>query len=115
MASRRVSPPDAEPPRRRAATTPEGRERQLINLAVDLAERQLRDGSASAQVISHYLKAGSTREFLEQRRIEMDVELMEAKKQVMAQGDRMEALYEDAIKAMRTYKGETIVDEPGQD
>lgn len=114
MAARRVNAQEPEPVSRRAATTPEARENQLVNLAVDLAERQLRDGSASAQVISHYLKAGSTREYLEKQRIAMDVELMEAKREQMASMARIEELYENAIGAMRSYQGGHVVSE-GQD
>lgn len=105
MAARRGSASDSEPARHRAASTPEGRENQLINLAVDLAERQLRDGTASAQVISHYLKAGSSREYLEQRRLEMDVELQKAKVDQIASVARSEELMERAIEAMTMYKG----------
>lgn len=40
------------PPRKmRPALTPEARENQLAALAVDLAERQLREGTASSQVM----------------------------------------------------------------
>lgn len=110
MPARRISGSNPERSERRVATTPEARENQLVNLAVDLAERQLRDGTASAQVISHYLKAGSTREYLEQQRIAMDVQLMEAKKEQMASAARMEELYEQAIASMRTYQGQQTVD-----
>lgn len=113
MAERKTSTPKSELTPRRAATTPEGREKQLVNLAVDLAEQQLRDGSASAQVISHYLKAGSSREFLEQQRLAMEVQLMESKRKQMASAERMEELYEQAIDAMRRYQGHPVV-EPGQ-
>jgi hypothetical protein len=87
------------------ASTPEGRENQLVNLAVDLAERQLREGTASAQVLSHYLKAGSSREYLEKQRLGMEVELMKAKQEQMASVARIEVLYSDAIGAMRAYQG----------
>lgn len=105
MVTRRVNAPQPEPSRRRAATTPEGREKQLIGLAVDLAERQLRDGTASAQVISHYLKASSSRERLEQERLAMEVELLEAKRNSMAEASKIVELYEEATRAMRGYQG----------
>ena len=106
MAVRRTSGSDPEPTPHRAATTPQGRENQLINLAVDLAERQLREGTASAQVISHYLKAGSSREYLEKERLAMDVELQKAKIEQMATVARVEDLYNDAIAVMRNYQGD---------
>lgn len=90
---------------RRPASTPEGRESQLVGLAVDLAEKQLVDGTASAQVISHYIKLGSTRERLEQDRLRQENELLKAKVEQLASTKRIEELYEDALNAMRTYAG----------
>ena len=107
MVERRVTKKSSDS-KSRASTTPEGRENQLISLAVDLAEKQLRDGTASAQVIGHYLKAGSTKEYLERKRLEMDVELMKAKREQMAAVTRVEELYENAIRSMRGYQGESL-------
>jgi hypothetical protein len=106
MAARRVSKDDDPKSRRPPATTPEGRENQLIAAAVDLAEKQIRDGTASAQVISHFLKLGSSREKLEQLRIANEIELMEAKKEQLASQARVEELYKGAITAMRSYAGQ---------
>lgn len=92
-------------PRGKPATTPEARENQLINLAVDLAEEQIRNGTASAQVISHYLKLGSSREKLEQAKLEKENELLEAKRELMKSAERIEELYSEAIRAMRSYAG----------
>lgn len=91
--------------RRPPATTPEGRENQLISLAVDLAEKQLADGSASSQVINHYLKLGSSREKLEQERLARENELLEAKAEALASAQRVEELYMQALGAMRSYAG----------
>lgn len=91
---------------RRPATTPEGREHQLVSLAVNLAEKQLIEGTASAQVISHYLKLGSTREQLEQERLGRENQLLTAKVEQMASSKRIEELYESALNAMRTYSGQ---------
>jgi hypothetical protein len=90
----------------RPATTVEGRENQLISMAVDLAEKQIREGTASAQVISHYLKLGSTRERLEQDRLARENELLTAKVEQLASAKRVEELFEDALNAMRSYKGQ---------
>lgn len=90
----------------RPAKTPEGREQQLVGLAVELAERQLRDGTASAQVISHYLKMGSSREEIEQQKIRHDIEMQEARIEHMRSQSRMEELYSEAINAMRIYAGQ---------
>lgn len=91
---------------RRPATTPEGRESQLVNYAVELAEKQLQEGTASAQVISHYLKLGSTRETLEQERLKNENELLRAKVEQLASGARIEALYGEALAAMKSYAGQ---------
>lgn len=113
MVSRRVTDKKDLPVRRPPATTPEARENQLIASAVDLAERQLMDGTASAQVITHYLKLGSSRERLEQERLSEDIELQKAKREMMASAARVEELYGAAISAMRAYAGEKPLDVEG--
>lgn len=85
------------------ATTPEARENQLIALAIDLAEQQLIDGTASAQVITHYLKLGSTKERLEKEIMEKQKELMQAKTEAIQSAKRVEELYANAINAFQTY------------
>ena len=105
MATQR-KPERSARPRRPPATTPEARENQLINLAIDLAERQLQQGTASSQMISHYLKLGSTREKLEQERLARENELLKAKVEALASAKRMEELYESALDAMRSYAGQ---------
>lgn len=92
--------------RRPPATTPEGRENQLIALAVDRAEQQIRDGTASAQVLSHFLKLGSTREQLEQERLRHENLLMVAKREQLEGAKVVEELYKSALDAMRTYSGQ---------
>jgi hypothetical protein len=91
--------------RRRPATTPEMREMQLADAAYDLAEEQISAGTASSQVITHFLKAGSMRERLEQQRMQHEIELMEVKKEQLGQQARLEELYVGAIEAMRGYSG----------
>jgi len=105
MATRRIPDKPAKI-RRPPATTPEGRENQLIALAVDLTEKQLAEGTASSQIISHYLKLGSTREKLEQERLAQENELLRAKIEAMASVKRVEELYETALNAMRSYAGQ---------
>lgn len=93
-------------PRRPPATTLEARQNQLVAAAVDLAEKQILEGTASSQVITHYLKLGTTREQLEQQKIAQENELLRAKVEAMASAKRVEELYEDALKAMRAYSGQ---------
>jgi len=106
MPGRQRSEPESTTSRRRPATTPEGRENQMIDLAIQLAEKQMREGTASAQVISHFLKLGSSRETLEQERIARENELLEAKAEAMASHKRIEELYQEALNAMQSYSGQ---------
>ena len=87
------------------AKSVEERENQMISLAVDRAERQLRDGTASSQVICHYLKLGSTKERLEREIMEEHKELLQAKTEMMNSAKRVEELYSKALDAMRAYSG----------
>lgn len=89
----------------RPALSPEARENQLVSLAVDLAEQQLAEGTASSQVITHYLKLGSTKEKLEKEILEKKKELMDAQTQSLQSSKRIEELYSNALEAMRNYSG----------
>lgn len=91
--------------RRPPGTTPEARENQLISLAVDLAEKQLEEGTASSQVITHYLKLGSTREKIEKDILEKQRDLIQAKTEAIQSAKRVEELYKNALDAMRSYSG----------
>lgn len=85
--------------------TPEARENQLIALATDLAEQQLRDGTASSQVISHFLKLGSTRAELEKEKLRSENELAKAKAENLRAQERQDEMFQKAIEAMRVYQG----------
>lgn len=103
---------DATPrKRRRKATTPEGRENQLISLAYDVAEQQLLDGTASAMVITHWLKLGTTKSKLEEEKLRKENLLLEARAQAIESQKTTEALYKEALAAMRSYQGQ----EPEED
>ena len=91
---------------RAPAKTLEARENQLISLAVDLAEKQLSEGTASSQVITHYLKLGSTTERLERERLKQENELLKAKTDSLHSAKKVEELYINALNAMRSYSGQ---------
>lgn len=91
--------------RRPPATTPESRENQLISMAVDLAERQLADGTASSQVISHFLKRSSAKEKIEQDILKAELELIQAKTKAIKDAKDMKEMYTTALNAMKTYSG----------
>lgn len=94
-----------ELPPRRPALTPEARENQMISLAFDAAERQLMDGTASAQVITHFLKLATVREQKELEKIELEKQLLEAKKGAIESEQHASELFDEAIKAFSTYSG----------
>ena len=89
----------------RPALTPEARENQMISYAVDLAEKQLREGTASSQLITHYLKLATERERLEREKIRQEIELQKAKTKALASDEEIKLMYADAIKAMQKYSG----------
>ena len=95
----------------RPALTPEARENQLIYLATDLAEKQLREGTASSQVITHYLKLGSTKEKLEREKLEEENKLLRAKTENLQSQKNVEEVYLKAIEAMKRYSGNGDVDD----
>lgn len=113
MASKIKGNSPERPPRRRA-TTPEARENQVIAAAVDLAEKQLLEGTASSQVITYYLKLGSSRERLEQERLRQENALLAAKAEMLASQKNMEKVYEEALIAMSSYSGREM-DSPQDD
>lgn len=90
----------------RPALNPDARENQLISLAVDLAEKQLMEGTASSQVITHYLKLGSSKERLELEKQKKEIALLEAKVDTLQSAKRVEELYSEALNAMRNYSGQ---------
>lgn len=89
----------------RPALTPEARENQMISLAVDLAEKQLIEGTASSQVITHYLKLGTMNHKLELEKLEKENALLKAKTESLQSAQHIEELYANAIKAMQSYSG----------
>lgn len=90
---------------RRRAMTPEARENQLIDLAVDLAEKQLAEGTASPMVIAHYIKMGSTKERLEREKLRRENEHLRAKTESLQSAKHLEEVYQEAIAAFRDYRG----------
>ena len=98
-------PNDTKKSKRRPASTPEGRENQLIALAYDAAEERIRNGTASSAEIVHFLKLGSSKERLEQEDKRKDIELKTAKTEALQSMKKSEELFAGAIKAMRTYSG----------
>ena len=87
------------------AATPEERENQLISLAFDRAEQQLRDGTASSQVITHFLKLGTVKNEIELEKMRRENELLAAKTSAIESAENVEKIYADALKAIQQYRG----------
>lgn len=87
----------------RPQASPENREQQMIGLAVNLAEKQLRDGTASPSVINHYLKLGSTRENIEREMIEKQSKLLDAKVESIINASKGAQSNEELLEALRSY------------
>ena len=107
---RRKRNPIAEPDMsvERRSSTPlsqEARENNIISLAMDLAEQRLRDGTASAQEVTYWLRYGSQRDKLEREMMEAKNELLKAKADAIKAAEKSELLYAEAIKAFRLYEG----------
>lgn len=96
--------------RTRPALSPEARENQMIAAAVDLAEKQLREGTASSQVITHFLKLGSSKEKLEREKLKQENELIRAKVESLQSAQRSEEIYMKALQAMKSYSGQDDTD-----
>ena len=94
---------EAKPIRR--AIDPESRENQMIAMAINLAEKQLREGTASSQVICHYLKLGTMEKKLEMEKLQRENELLKAKTDALESMKNTEELYAEAIAAMKSYSG----------
>lgn len=117
---RRKKNPIAEPdmPVERRSSTPlsqEARENMIISLAFDLAEQRLRDGTATGQEVTYWLRYGSQRDKLEREMMEQKAELLKAKTDAIKAAEKTELLYADAIRAFRTYAGEGDDEEYDED
>ena len=85
------------------ALTPAGREARMVAYAMDLAEEQLRNGTASSQVITHFLKLGTETAKLELERLQNENALLRAKTENIKSAKESGELYANAIEAMRRY------------
>lgn len=87
------------------ATTPEEREKQLINLAENESERLMREHRAPASLLIHYLKLGCTREQVELEKIRQETELTKAKVKTTETAEQLQSMTRSAMDAFRAYSG----------
>lgn len=111
LLKKRKENPVSTPIKRRPARTTEEQENRMVSYAMDLAEKQLIEGTASSQVITHFLKLGSSKEKLEKEILEKQKELIAAKTESMHSAKRIEELYQQAMSALRGYQGYSGADD----
>ena len=106
MTERRTNKPEPMTRARRApARTPEGREAKITSAIYDLVEEQIRDKTVSSQVMTHFLKASTERDRLEREKLKLEAELLRKRAETIESAARIEVLYDEAIKALKTYQG----------
>lgn len=93
------------------AMTPEDQEDQLISLAVDLAIKRLREGTASNQLVSELIKLGTTKERLAKEKLQRENEMLRAKTEALEASKTSGEKYAAALKAFRSYSGYSEVDD----
>lgn len=99
--------PEPLPP---PATTLEGREEQLIAAAMDLVERRIHEGTASAQETVHFLKLGSVRNQLEQDKLRSENEVLKTRVKEAESRQGSEAMLARALAAFRGYSGQDPIE-----
>lgn len=108
MRKAKAEEPKKDLPPSRPTLSPEAQENRLISLAYDAAEKQLREGTASSQVITHFLKLGSSKERLEKEILAEQKKLIKAKTDTLESSQRIEEMYKDAMAAMKSYGSHTF-------
>lgn len=88
------------------AMSSEARDAQMSSLAYDLVEQRMRDGTATSQETTYFLKLGNPNVQLEKKKLEKQIELLEAKTEQIQAAKRMDEVYMLAINAMKMYGGE---------
>ena len=87
------------------ATTPEGRENELVDMAYNEVARRIANHEATSAELVHFLKMGSEKERLERSKIEAEMELQRAKTVAIEEGRSMEQIAKEALDAFKRYSG----------
>ena len=95
----------------RPPLSPEADEQICISLAIDLVKERLRNGTASSQETTHFLKLATSKAKIEKEILEKQRDLIVAKTEVMQSQKRSEELFAEAVKAFRGYSGQGNVEE----
>lgn len=109
--NKKAAPNDRGKQKRSRSRTPKGKENYLISLAIEMVEEQLLNGTASSQVLTHFLKLATTKEKLENEKLRSDLRVAEAKIKAIQSADEIKELYNKALQAMNRYSGGEEIDE----
>lgn len=74
-------------------------------LAMDLALKWMREGTAPAQIVTHFLKVNSPKEQAEVEKINREIELLQAKKKAIELSEEQDKKYQEVIRAISAYAG----------
>lgn len=102
-------------PKRMPALTPEAREKQIIAKAYDRVEKMIDEGTASSQILTHFLKLGSSMNELEKQKLEYETYLIKSKTESLNSAKSVEKLYKEAIQAFGIYSGQSIGNNEGDE
>lgn len=108
MYERKRRPPSEkaeEPLYRIPPKTEEEEITMACGLATDLAIKWMREGTAPAQIVTHFLKVGSPKEKAELEKTRHEIELLRAKKKAIEMDEERDKKYQEVIKAISSYAG----------
>ena len=108
VAKKKVTTSSETIQRTNPAHTEECQEKRMIAAATNLAYEQIMNGTASSQVITHYLKLGTEKYRCEMEKLKAENEMLKAKTEAIQSVQRIEELYKDAMDAMSLYSGEVV-------
>ena len=108
---RSSAPVKRETKKERKSLDEEVREKTIINKAINMAEEQIDNRTASSQVLVHFLKLGTVMARLELERLENENELLRAKKESIQSQSENKDLLSKVLAAMRLYTGQDSDDD----
>lgn len=89
--------------------TPEEQENIMIGLAMQQAERMLREGNAPVGVVTHFLHLATERERAQVEKVKAEAEMAIAKADYVRMQQKHEQDYQNVVDAFRGYGGNTGV------
>lgn len=78
-------------------------ESKMISLALKQAQKQLEQGTASSQIVTHFLRLGSTRAQIELEELQLKNRLLEEKIVAEQSGQRLNEMFQEVLEALRSY------------